>query len=149
LRVWEATRHTHRLTIGLRKHVPARAGFQQPVGVCCTVQGKSARDVADNSRASSCQGQALGNENGEFVELVLSNNSTEFENAAHDTCGLLSKGRASFGLVADILCVNSKVLTARFNGRTVESLILRNSLISKSDSFLTTHKQFWQLIVTM
>ena len=38
-----------------------------------------------------------------------------------------------------ILYVNNKVLTARFNGRTVESLILRNSLISKSDSFLTTH----------
>jgi hypothetical protein len=50
-------------------------------------------------------------------------------------CGLLSLGRASFRLVGAILYVNSKVLTARFNGRTVESLILRNSLISESDSF--------------
>jgi hypothetical protein len=41
--------------------------------------------------------------------------------------------------VGAILYVNSKVLTLRFNGRTVESLILHNSLISKSDSFLTTH----------
>src|SRR6516164_4436128 len=53
--------------------------------------------------------------------------------------GPFSKGRASFRLVAAILYVNNKVLTASFNGRTVESLILRNSLISKSDSFLTTH----------
>ena len=41
-----------------------------------------------------------------------------------------SKGRASFRMVAAILYVN----------KTVESFILRNSLISKSDSFLKTHR---------
>ena len=71
---------------------------------------------------------------------VPSKNSTELKMRQMTRVGPFSKGRASCRLVAAILYVNNKVLTARFNGRTVESLILRNSLISKSDSFLTTHR---------
>ena len=69
---------------------------------------------------------------------VLFKNSTELKMRQMTRVGPFSKGRASFRLVAAILYVNNKVLTARFNGRTVESLTLRNSLISKSQSFMTT-----------
>jgi len=78
---------------------------------------------------------------GEVPHPVLSKNPNALK-IGQMTGGLLSIGRASFRLVGAILYVNNKVLTARFNGRTVESLILRNSLISKSDSFLTTHSRF-------
>jgi hypothetical protein len=66
--------------------------------------------------------------------------STELKMRQMTRVGPFQKGQTLFRLVVAILYVNNRVLTARFNGRTVESLILRNSLISKSDSLLTTHR---------
>jgi hypothetical protein len=72
---------------------------------------------------------------GARCDLILSKNSTELKMRRMTHAGLFLKGLASLRLVAAILYFNNKVLTARFNGRSVESLILRNFFSSKSDAF--------------
>ena len=74
---------------------------------------------------------------GEVPHPVLSKNPNALK-IGQMTGGLLSIGRASLRLVGAILYVSNKVLTAGFNGRTIDSLILGNSRIPKSGSFLTT-----------